>query len=136
MLASASPNGKLQNDFLSPWFPEGTWAKRQPNKYRNMTRKPKSHVTIILIYWTWAIHRHMTFKSAPENCSKIWEERSTTTNTIPSFVASFCKHVMGARRQNFIGYTYNQGSKQCKWHFQIYTVSSSKFTVGTTLSQH
>ena len=32
-----------------------------------------------------------------------------TTNTTPSFVASFCKHVLGARRPNFIGYTHNQG---------------------------
>ena len=67
-----------------------------------------------LIYWTWAIHRHMKLKSAPENCSKIWEERPMTTNTIPRFVATFCKHVQGARRPNFIGYTHNQGSKQYK----------------------
>lgn len=55
---------------------------------------------------------YMTSKSAPGICSKIWEERSMTTNTIPTFVASFGKHVLSARRQNFIGYTHNQGSKQ------------------------
>ena len=89
-----------------------------------------------LIYWTWAIHRHMKLNSAPGNCSKIWEDRSMTTNTIPCFVAFFCKHVQGARRQKFIGYTHKTKAQSNKWHFQIYTVSSSKFTAGATLSQH
>ena len=86
--------------------------KTQKNLIGGASTPPPPLYVRGLIYWTWAIHRHMKLKSAPENCSKIWEERSMTTNTIPCFVATFCKHVQGARRPNFIGYTHNQGSKQ------------------------
>ena len=51
-----------------------------------------------LIYWTWAIHRHMKLNSAPGNCSKIWEDRSMTTTTIPCFVAFFLQTCPGCKK--------------------------------------
>ena len=46
------------HDSIISQFPEETRAQRKPNltKYRKMTRKPRSHVRI-LIYRTWAIRR-------------------------------------------------------------------------------
>ena len=45
-------------------FPEETCAQMNQTKYKKMTRKPRSHVRILILYRTWAIPR--TTISEPE----------------------------------------------------------------------